>query len=113
MAPIALDRVVLLMITGSRADLLTRQLNEENFRFTLINSSGGVLQESMVCLMIGFHHERMQALLDIIRNFGRSYIKFIPTQAMLPMEQAALPMVEAQMGGAEIYMMNVDRFEQI
>jgi uncharacterized protein YaaQ len=101
------------MISGSQADLLMKQLTGANFRFTLMNSTGGILQDAMLCLMIGFSHERLPALLDIIHSSGRTYKRFIPTQGMLPMEQAALPMMEAQLGGATIYMLNVDRFEQI
>lgn len=107
------DRLVLLMISGSQSDVLMKQLTEADFRFTLINSTGGLLQEAMICLMIGFSHERLPALLDVLHSSGRTYKKFIPTQGMLPMEQAALPMMEAQLGGATIFMLNVERFEQI
>jgi uncharacterized protein YaaQ len=51
--------------------------------------------------------------LDIIRKNCQPYRKYIPTQNLLPGELANLPVVEARFGGALVYMLNVERFEQL
>lgn len=109
----SLDRLVILTVFDSQADPLMKQLTREDFHFTVINSTGGVMQEAVICLLVGFFHERMPVLLEIVRNKCRPYRKYIPTQSLLPGELANLPMLEAQLGGALIYMMNVERFEQL
>ena len=109
----SLDQLAILTVFESQADTLMKELTRENFRFTVIHSAGGMAQEAENCLLIGFFHERMQKLLEIVRKNCRPYRKFIPTQNFLPIEQTNLPMLEAQLGGALIYMMNVDRFEQL
>jgi uncharacterized protein YaaQ len=109
----SLDRLAILTVFESQGDLLMKELVRERFRFTVINSTGGVTQEAVMCLLVGFHHERMQRLLEIVRENCRSYRKFIPTQSYLPLEQSNFPMLEAKVGGAQFYMMNVDRFVQL
>lgn len=108
-----LDRLVLLTVFDSQADRLMKHLTREGFHFTVINSSGGVVQEAELCLLIGFFHERIPVLLEIVRKDCRPYRKYIPTQGLTQGEVANFPMLEAQLGGALIYTMNVDRFEQI
>jgi uncharacterized protein YaaQ len=108
-----LDQLALLMVSGSQTEVLLKQLSGEGFRFTQINSTGGFLQEAAICLLVGFSHERLPVFLEIVRNTCRAYRRYIPTQGLMPAEQGSLPMVEAQMGGASVFMMNVERFEQI
>jgi uncharacterized protein YaaQ len=108
-----LDRLVFLTISGSQADPLMKRLSREGFQFTLIDSTSQMMQEPALCLMVGFAHERLNSLLEIVRKECKPYRKFIPTQNILPGELANLPMVEAQLGGARVFMMNVERFEQL
>jgi len=90
-----------------------KQLSREDFRFTLINSTGGIVQEAFICLLIGFSHERMPLFLDIVRSNCHAFRRYIPAQGVVSVENPAMPMMEAQMGGATVFMMNVERFEQI
>ena len=108
-----LDRLVFLTISGSQADPLMKHLTREGFHFTVINSTSQMMQEPALCLMVGFAHAQLNSLLEIVRKECKPYRKFIPTQNLLPGELANLPMVEAQLGGARVYMMNVERFEQL
>jgi uncharacterized protein YaaQ len=106
------DRIMFLVVAGSHSNTLLKNLTRDNFNFTIIDSTSGIVQEPMVCLMVGFAQERLPVLLDLVRKDCHSYKQFIPAQGLLQGEFSALPMVEAQMGGALIYLMNVERFEQ-
>jgi len=108
-----LDRLIILTVFDSQADPLMKQLTREGFHFTVINSAGGTMQDAVICFLVGFFHERMPVLLEIVRNKCHPYKQFISTQGLLSGELANLPMLEAQLGGALIYTMNIERFEQI
>jgi uncharacterized protein YaaQ len=107
-----LDRLALLIVTESQANRLMKHLNRDGFQFTVINSTGGLGQDAVICLLIGFKSERMQALVEDVRQECRPYRQFIPTQGLLPSEAGSLPLLEVQAGGALVYTMNVERFEQ-
>ena len=107
------DQLLMLTVSGSQADILQKRLRQEKFGFTVMDSMGGVMQEPVTCLLIGFHHERLPAVLGIVRETCRLYRQYIPAQGILPGELASLSMVEAQLGGASVYLINVERFEQL
>ena len=108
-----LDRLTILTVSGSQADLLMEQLKRAGFYFTVMHTTEGVIQEVEVCLLVGFHSERMSVLLNLVREKCRPYRQYVSAQGFLPGELANLSMVEAELGGALFCMMNVERFEQI
>ncbi|MBI4926217.1 MAG: cyclic-di-AMP receptor [Anaerolineae bacterium] len=111
-SPGTINLLLYVIVSGLQADKLTRQLAQNNFYFTKIDSSGGIIQEPMVCLLIGLDTARKPALIDLVNECCRPYRHYIPTQMAPQPGYAELPMIEAQLGGAIIYSMNVERFEQ-
>ncbi len=108
-----LDRLTILTVSGSQADLLMEQLKQAGFQFTVMHTTEGVIQETEVCLLIGFHSERMPVLLDLVREKCRPYRRYVSAQGFLPGELTNSSMVEAELGGALFCMLTVERFEQL
>jgi uncharacterized protein YaaQ len=109
----SIDRLVILVVIKSQADPLMRRLRQTRFHFTVIDSAGGLIQEPMVCLMLGFGQERLADLLDIVRRCCRPRTRYVPAQMHVPSEVGNLPMFEAQVGGAMVYSMAVEQFIQL
>jgi uncharacterized protein YaaQ len=107
------DRLALLVISGSQAGDLMKDLQQKKFYFTVIDTSGGLINEQVVCIMLGLPQERLPLLLDLVNRCCQTYRQYIPAQMQPPGELMMLPMVEAQSGGALVYLMNVERFEQL
>jgi uncharacterized protein YaaQ len=112
MSTTLLDRLVILTVSGAQADDLYAHLDKERFNFTVINSTGGVIQEPEVCLLIGFQSERLPVLLDLVRKDCRKYRQYVNTQGYRQGEMLTPSLVEAELGGARLYMLIVERFEQ-
>jgi uncharacterized protein YaaQ len=106
------DTLIFLITSGPQSEQLMKDLRQESFHFTVIDSTGGIIRESQVCLLLGLENKRMPILSELMRRNCQPYRQYIPTQARLPGDLTSMPMVEAQMGGALVYMMNVERFEQ-
>ena len=105
--------LVILEVAGSQSDQLMRRLRQAEIYFTVIDSTGGIFQEPMLCLLLGIEQDRMAGLLEIVRQCCRSYKQYIPAQVRLPSDASSLPMVEAQVGGASIHVMRVEQFIQL
>jgi uncharacterized protein YaaQ len=110
MDPALPDRLAILTVSGAQEDPLFTHLTREKFIFTVINSSGGLLQEPEICLLVGFQSERLPILLDLVRKNCRPYRQYIPTRGFMQGEMAGPPMLEAELGGARLYLMIVNRF---
>jgi len=105
--------LVILIISGRQSADLTAQLVREKFYFTQIDSSGGVVQEPTVSLLIGLNDTRMDRLIQLVNECCKPYQEYIPVTITLQPGIPPLPMIEAQMGGALVYSMAVERFEQL
>ncbi len=112
-SPSPVDQLLFIIVNGLQADKLMKHLIQERFYFTKIDSSGGMLQEPTVCLLVGLKRERLQELNLILQADCRPYRQYIPTQMSMPADYTQVPMIEAQMGGAVVYSMNVERFVQV
>jgi uncharacterized protein YaaQ len=109
----SIDRLLILVLSGAQSAVFMKRLSEENFYFTLIDSHGGVMGEQTLCLLLGLNQLRMPELLDLVHNNLQPYRQYIPSQMQFPGELASMSMVEAQLGGALAFTLNVSFFKQI
>ena len=109
-----IDLLVLLVVSGLQAPQLMDQLGREKYYFTKMDNLGGVIQEATLCLLLGLNQARMPQLLEIVKQYCQPVSKYIPAQMVsAPPEFLSMAMVEARVGEAVLYTMQVERFEQI
>lgn len=108
------DVNLLLLITVSerQAENLLQAMVKEHFYFTKIDSQGMLFQEPNLCLLIGLNNARLSTLLDLVREFCQPYQEYVPVQMTSPAGFPPMRMIEATAGGALVYALDVDRFEQ-
>ena len=88
------------LVFSRPSERLMKHLLREGYQFTVINSSGGVTQEAVIGLLVGFTSQRMPALLEIVELSVLP--KFIPTQRCFRRKRE-VSLLEAQVGGALVY----------
>jgi uncharacterized protein YaaQ len=108
-----IDRVMIVTLQGDTADALTRALTGAGFQVTIVESRGGFLLEPSSTLMIGYASVDEETLLGNIRTLCCTRKRLVPVQpdgSLLP----ALPlMIEAEVGGASVIALRVERFIQL
>ena len=107
------DRVFIIVISGTQADNLIDNLLENDFHVTHIDSYGGLLSEPRNSLLVGFDHTRQEQLMKLVRRCCSAQRQYIPTQVGILMDYGGIPMIEAQVGGATVYALDVEHFEQV
>jgi uncharacterized protein YaaQ len=107
-----INKLVIIIVASIQSSQLMHQLTQNGYYFTLIDSSGGFLQESTVCLLIGLNQDRLITLLDIIRKYCATHRQYIPARGDVSQMQGQPLMIEAQVGGATVYALDVDVFYQ-
>lgn len=113
-APITgIDQLVIIIVSSAQAGTLMDKLGHLDFHFTKVDSSGGFLQEATLCLFVGLHHERRKALVELIRQHCHRRKIYIPAHMDVTQIQGQPLMIEAETGGATVFTLNVERFEQL
>lgn len=107
------DQLVLATVSGEQTAELVQTLNQAGFYVTMVDSRGGLLDERTSTLLIGLNRSQGPALLEKLRIECRTRRRLIPAQLETPLASAQTLMIEAETGGAIIYLFDVERFEAL
>jgi uncharacterized protein YaaQ len=113
MPDLNIDLLVLIVVSSSQSKKLMANLNKKQFYFTIIDSSNSLMHEPTVCLLMGLNHNRMETLTALVRKFCQPYNKFVPVNIGFSRELSSLPVLVSHEGGATLYAMTVESFEQV
>lgn len=110
MTPPTINRLMIVTVSGEQTNDLVQKLNRDGFYVTVIDSRGGLLDERLSTLLIGLNAARQEPLLEHLRRECRTRRRLIPTQLETPLAAAQTLMIEAETGGAVIYLTEVEQF---
>ena len=108
-------KLVFAIVHNDDARKLTDALRDHNFQFTLISTTGGFLREGNATILIGVDEDKLEdALMHIKANCvtRTQFVNPMPP-VMEPGELYLAQPVEVQVGGATVFVVDVDRFEKI
>jgi len=107
-----INKLLVVSVFGETLAALREQLVKSRFYFTQIESSGGIIQKETASLLIGIPDSREEELMRLIRKKCKRRKTFVPAR----MEAAIMPgmpvMLEGEAGGALVYTLDVEHFEQ-
>lgn len=106
------DKMYVVSVSGETVATLREHLVQNNFYFTQIESSGGIIQKESVSLLIGIDQARSNELLQLLQKVCKRRRTYIPARTETVVLQTHPLMIEAEIGGALVYTLDVERFEQ-
>ncbi|MBN1979438.1 MAG: cyclic-di-AMP receptor [Anaerolineae bacterium] len=109
----SVNQLIIANVAGSQAGELTDRLTRSGFYVTQIDSSGGILYEATTTLLIGLDQAHLLQILDLVRECCHTRRRYVPAHVEAPLLEVQPMMIEAEVGGATVYTLNVERFEQI
>jgi uncharacterized protein YaaQ len=102
-------KLIAAMVQDQDADEVLGALVEIGCRATKIHTTGGFLRGSNNVILIGVEPGRVDQVLDVIRTHCHSRIRMIyPSEA--PYLSSPL---EVEIGGATIFIWDVERYERL
>ena len=90
-----IDQLVVATVHGAQAGALTERLTGDGFYVTQVDSSGGLLHEPTVSLLIGLERSRLSILLEHVRSCCHTHTRYIPTHVETPLLEVQPLMIEA------------------
>lgn len=106
-------KLMLVIINSDDARNVIDNLTKDGFSITKLATTGGFLRAGNVTILIGTDEERVDRAVDIIRRFSSSRKQVIPTTAELGMGFYPSAPMQVDVGGATVFIMNVERFEKV
>lgn len=108
-------KLVIAVVQGKDEDALLEELRRHRFSATVINSAGGFLRESNATLLLGVKDDEVATVLALVARSCEPRTRFVnPLMPILELDGAAAPSpVEVLIGGATVFVLPVDRYEQL
>ncbi|MBD5117800.1 MAG: transcriptional regulator [Clostridiales bacterium] len=106
-------KLIIAIINRDDANAVTQNLTRNGFSSTRLSTTGGFLLASNVTLLIGVEEDRVQAVIDLIHEHSHSRKQMVP--ALTEMSYGFMPVmpVEVTVGGATVFVVDVERFERL
>lgn len=108
-----IDQLTIITAFETQAGALMERLTDGGFYVTQINTSGGLLYEAKISLLVGLNHRFLPELLAHIRECCETQVRFIPAAGETLILASQPMMLEAEIGGAVVYVLDVEQFEQL
>ena len=106
-------KMVMAVVQDNDANRLVERLTKEKFGITKLASTGGFLKSGNTTLMIGVEERRMEELLQIIEKVCRPRKKIVTPFPGGPGDAYVPYPIEVSVGGATVFVMDVERFVKI
>ncbi|HSN95233.1 MAG TPA: cyclic-di-AMP receptor [Anaerolineaceae bacterium] len=104
--------MVIAVVQALDSDLVSSELDENNFSFAKLPSVGGFLREKDVTFIIGCTLDKESFVHDLLLDAAKKRVTFIST----PLENGPIPVpvpVESVVGGVKSYSIVLDDFLEI
>lgn len=103
------------IVQGEDAGQTVQALSQAGISVTRLASVGGFLQQGNATLLSAVDEERVEQVTEIIRDNCRERLRYLtPMPPMIEPGELLMPYpVEVQVGGATIFVVNIDSFEKL
>lgn len=107
-------KLILAIVNNDDAASVAAALTTKGFTITKLSTTGGFLQAGNTTLLIGAEETDVDRALDIVRKESFTRKKKVPTNASFGRGLApGDEQVETEVGGATVFVLDVDRFEKM
>jgi len=107
-------KLIFAIVQDQDADATVQALTEEGHRVTRVASSGGFFRVGNTTLLIGADDRAIEPIVNILKETCERRTRLIPAGPNI-VESAAMmgAFVEVEVGGATVFVVDVEHFEQV
>lgn len=106
-------KMVFAILNADDASTVIQNVMKAGYSVTKLSTTGGFLRAGNVTVMAGVEEDQVQAVIDIISKYSKSRKQLIPTTSEAGINFYPSMPVEVTVGGATIFVLNVDHFEKV
>ena len=104
-------KLVLSIINSDDASTVSQALTENGFQVTKLATTGGFLKVGNTTFITGVEDDKVDKVIDIISKTSNKRTQVLPSATALDIGVYPSSPFEITVGGATIFILNVDRFE--
>ncbi len=106
-------KLIIAIVDREDAGAVTRGLTQAGFSSTRLATTGGFLGSDNATILVGVDAERVQAALGVIKSQSHARRQLLPADADGAYGYHPATPVEITVGGATMFVVDVEHFERI
>lgn len=105
-------KLILAIVNNDDSALVSSGLTREGYSVTKLATTGGFLMSGNTTFLIGVEDNKVDAVVELISNFSKKRNQVVPTSSYGVGNYTSFP-VEVSVGGATIFVLNIERMEKL
>ena len=106
-------KLIFAIVSNDDSSKVSKELTKNRISVTKLATTGGFLMAGNTTFIIGTEDERVDEAIEIIGKHSKKRTQMVPSSASYGVGMYTSFPVEVQVGGATIFVMNVERFEKL
>lgn len=109
-------KLIIAIVQDEDSKEVIEALTEENYRVTKLATTGGFLKSGNTTLMVGIEEEKVQDVIDVIKKICKKRKETLVTSTSLGGSEGGYMQqypVQINVGGATVFVVDVDQFVKI
>ena len=106
-------KLIIAIVSNDDSHSLSNALTKENFVVTKLATTGGFLKIGNTTLLIGTEDALVEKAIDIIKEESKQRTELVPSTASYDIGRFASFPVEVSVGGATVFVVDVEQFIKI
>ena len=106
-------KLILAIVSNDDASAVSSALTKDNFQITRLATTGGFLRAGNTTVIIGTEDDRVDRCIEIIGSESKRRTEIVPSTASYDIGRYASFPVEVQIGGATIFVLDVEQFMKL
>ena len=105
-------KMIMAIVSGDDSSAVSAALTKARYSVTKLATTGGFLMSGNTTFLIGVNDDQVQNVIDIIAKHSKKRKQMVPNNSFDVGMYSAFP-VEVTVGGATVFVMNVEHFEKV
>lgn len=106
-------KLVYAIVNNDDTYAVSKGLLKKGIRATKLASTGGFLSAGNTTFMICCHDDEVDLVIEAFKEHSRKRKQFVPSATVLGPDGGASYPIEVTVGGATIFVTDIERFEQV
>lgn len=103
-------KLILAIVSNDDSGAVSSALTKDNFQVTRLATTGGFLRAGNTTLIVGCEDDKVDKAIDLIGQESKRRTEVVPSTASYDIGRYASFPVEVQVGGATIFVIDIEKF---
>ena len=106
-------KLILAIVSNDDSSSVSSALTKNNFSVTRLATTGGFLRAGNTTIIVGTEDDKVEKAIEVIGNESKRRTEIVPSTASYDIGRYASFPVEVQVGGATIFVIDVEQLYKL